>query len=49
METINAFGTILPAWSWSATYYHIYTHPVAVSQVGQDDSRETRDGGYLAK
>lgn len=23
--------------------HHIYTHPVAVSQVGQDDSRGTRD------
>lgn len=36
-------------WSWSAQYYHIYTHPVAGIQVGQDDSRGTGDGGYLAQ
>lgn len=36
-------------WSWFAQYYHIYTHPVAGIQVGQDDSRGTGDGGYLAQ
>lgn len=48
-EAREASDATVPARSWSAKYYHIYTHPVAVSQVGQGDSRGTRDGGYLAQ